>query len=374
MSGEAPLAHSPRTPIAVLGNGCAAMSLAAQADRLSDYALRVIAPAGEGSSQDHIWGFWQMPWLQDVLPLVRKTWPRWTIRNAETEVVMQAAEFPYHAVTRQTWMTHCKTRATQHGVSFVQDLAIPDDVKQHHVFDSRPPQRQPDMMLQHFIGWEVRAAAGSFEDSTAILMDFRCDQTRGMHFIYCLPFSDCEALVESTLFSPALVPDTFYETAILNWLSDCANVRDFEVIRCEKGAIPLGLMARHDPALTGIGGNGGAIRPSSGYAFSFIQKQIATGIARASAGNALDFVTPHRAIDLWMDRVFLSVLRHQPHHAPQIFTALAARLSGDEFALFLSGEATMALRAKVVSAMPPWPFLRALLRLEPNGRQARYDR
>ena len=56
MSGEAPLAHSPRTPIAVLGNGCAAMSLAAQADRLSDYALRVIAPAGEGSSQDHIWG------------------------------------------------------------------------------------------------------------------------------------------------------------------------------------------------------------------------------------------------------------------------------------------------------------------------------
>ena len=101
MSDDTPLAHSLPTPVAVLGDGCAALSLAAQADRLSDYALSVIAPAGTGSTQDHIWGFWQMPWLQDVLPLVRKTWSRWTIRNAETAVVMQAAEYPYHAVTRQ---------------------------------------------------------------------------------------------------------------------------------------------------------------------------------------------------------------------------------------------------------------------------------
>ena len=109
-----------------------------------------------------------------------------------------------------------------------------------------------------------------------------------MHFIYCLPFSDREALVESTLFSPALVPDTFYETAITSWLNDCANVSAFEVIRREKGAIPLGLMARHDPALSGIGGNGGAIRPSSGYAFSFYSKtdchRYRTGIGRQRLG------------------------------------------------------------------------------------------
>ena len=76
MSDDTPLAHSLPTPVAVLGDGCAALSLAAQADRLSDYALSVIAPAGTVSTQDHIWGFWQMPWLQDVLPLVRKTWSR----------------------------------------------------------------------------------------------------------------------------------------------------------------------------------------------------------------------------------------------------------------------------------------------------------
>ena len=64
-------------------------------------------------------------------------------------------------------------------------------------------------MLQHFVGWEVKAAAGAFDPTTAILMDFRCDQTQGMHFIYCLPFSDQEALIESTLFSPELAPARF---------------------------------------------------------------------------------------------------------------------------------------------------------------------
>ena len=65
--------------------------------------------------------------------------------------------------------------------------------------------------------------------------------------------------------------------------------------------------------------------------------------------------------------MFLSVLRHQPQHAPEIFTKMAARLTGDEFALFLSGEADMALRAKVMTAMPLRPFLRAALRPEPGA-------
>ena len=43
---------------------------------------------------------------------------------------------------------------------------------------------------------------------------------------------------------------------------------------------------------------------------------------------------------------------------------MAARLTGDEFALFLSGEADLTLRAKVVTAMPPLPFLQAALRPE----------
>ena len=164
------------------------------------------------------------------------------------------------------------------------------------------------------------------------------------------------------MFSPTLQANEFYETAISSWLKKYAGVSRFNLLRREQGAIPLGVMQRHDPAFQGIGANGGAIRPSSGYAFSFIQKQICTALRNVSDGHMLQFATPHKPIDLWMDKIFLSVLRYQPRYASKIFIALAGSLTGDEFARFLSGEANISLRAKVVAAMPSLPFIRALLR------------
>ena len=350
------------TKIAVLGSGCAALSLAANINLLSDNQLHVIAPEVHKSDQDHIWGFWEMDWLQDAVPLARKTWHKWAVRNTDTEVIMHADAYPYHAITRRTWLEHCNARAQENDVFFHEDMTQLVTLSPKQVFDSRPPRREPNMMLQHFIGWEIRAEPGSFDDSTAILMDFRCDQSRGMHFIYCLPFSDREALVESTLFSPTLETNEFYETAISSWLKKHAGVSRFNLLRREQGAIPLGVMKRHDPDFQGIGANGGAIRPSSGYAFSFIQKQIDTALKYVSDGHMLQFATPHKPIDLWMDKIFLSVLRYQPRYASKIFIALAGSLTGDEFARFLSGEANISLRAKVVAAMPSLPFIRALLR------------
>ena len=128
--------------------------------------------------------------------------------------------------------------------------------------------------------------------------------------------------------------------------------------------IPLGAQDRHDPGLVGIGANGGAIRPSSGYAFSFIQKQIDHAVSNAVAGKPLAVGVPHSAFELWMDRIFLAVLRRYPGLAPDIFTAMAAALTGDEFARFLSGEAGVKTWTKVIMAMPKIPFLWGLVHPE----------
>ena len=352
--------------IAIIGAGCASLSLAAKANELPKTKLHIIEPSYPMQA-DHIWGFWAMDWLLQARPLVRKSWYKWAIVTEQTHNVMQSARHPYQAINRHQWLAQCRDQAAKHGVVFHNSLDAAHLDDNAEIFDSRPPKAASNVMLQHFAGYEVRAPAGSFDDSTAILMDFRCDQSRGMHFIYCLPFSDRDALVESTLFSPELAPQDFYEKAIADWLGTVAKVNDFEITRRETGVIPLGFFARHDPDLRGIGGNAGAIRPSSGYAFTFIQKQINRALTRAKAGKPLSFDPPHRMLDLWMDRIFLSVLRHQPLIAPKVFGAMARRLDGDEFATFLSGEATMRLRLKVILAMPIWPFLLALLRPEPNA-------
>jgi lycopene beta-cyclase len=189
-----------------------------------------------------------------------------------------------------------------------------------------------------------------------------------MHFIYCLPFSARNALVESTLFSPELAPEPFYDAAIRRYLKEIVEIDDYRITRHEKGVIPMATLSQRDPNLTGIGANGGAIRPSSGYAFSFIQKQIDQIINSAKPGQPLTVKTPHSRFELFMDVIFLRVIRHHPALAPKIFTAMADGLTGDEFALFLSGEAGPRLWTKLVLAMPKWPFICALFQIDKAGR------
>ena len=226
-------------------------------------------------------------------------------------------------------------------------------------------------MLQHFLGLEVRSRRAIFDPDTAILMDFRVDQSRGMHFIYLLPFSATEALVESTLFTPSVCPESYYRGEIAAYLEAHFGLDEFETLRTERGVIPLGILPPRDPSIPGVGGNGGAIRPSSGYAFPFIQKQIDRAIAAACEGRELGFAVPHRRVDLWMDAVLLTVLRHWPERAPELFLRMGRALDGDEFARFLSGEADWPLRLKVIMAMPKAPFLRGLVRLLAGSRPQR---
>ena len=48
---------SARKPLHILGDGCAGLSLAAQADKLSGYDMTVISPTGAPDTKEHIWGF-----------------------------------------------------------------------------------------------------------------------------------------------------------------------------------------------------------------------------------------------------------------------------------------------------------------------------
>jgi lycopene beta-cyclase len=351
----------------VIGDGCAGLSLAAQADALPNHQIMILRPENAPVSLDHIWGFWQVKGLETAAGLAHCKWSNWCIKTSEGSVVMTSESHCYHALRRSKWETYCRQQAKNSGVIFAdQNTVKPDPTAQ--ILDSRPPQIPKGQMIQHFVGWEIHAATGSFDPTTVILMDFRCDQSHGIHFIYLLPFSSSSALVESTMFAQHREPDVFFESAIREYLLVELGIDDFQIINTEAGAIPLGRLPPNKKGTTGIGSNGGAIRPSSGYAFTFIQKQIAATIDLAkSAGNKhgspLVVKRPHKTFDLWMDEVFVTVLRHWPSVATGLFLRMARALSGDEFALFLSGEANSKLRAKVVLSMPKWVFLKAVVLL-----------
>ena len=350
--------------IAIIGGGCAGWSLAAYADKL--YASQVQLYKKKEKHRSHNWGFWQMPWLSDAVSNARRKWHRWQIITNDGSAEHYSFNHPYCSLKSDDWIGWCKhkflsaeteTLIIEAPVSATnKNCLITSKHKSEFdsIYDSRPPSAEKNILLQHFRGLEIRTTRPVFNPHIAILMDFRVSQEKGIHFMYVLGYSETSALVESTFFSPSPHSDEIYENEIREYLKRVFEVEQFDITHSETGVIPMGDVKRVDtnPFLTAIGSNAAAVRPSSGYAFSFIQKQLKLFISQHKKP-----VSPHKAQDIWMDKVFLEVLKLNPEKAPHLFLRLAKSLNGDAFARFLSGEAKVKDYLSVIWSMPKWLFI-----------------
>ena len=356
--------------VAIVGGGCAGWSLAARVDQLS--ANSVTLYLKEETHPSHNWGFWQMPWLSDAFSKKRAMWNSWQIITDEGIVTHHSRNHAYCSITSDDWFDWCQQRfhsaATTTEIIRLpvtntdKNILMTSDHKKRYdfIYDSRPPKADKNILLQHFKGLEIKTSIPVFNSKVAVLMDFRVSQKNGIHFMYVLGYDAYTALVESTFFSTSTHREEVYDEAIKDYLSRIYNVTSFKIIKSEKGIIPMGDVRPKDqnPFLYSIGSNAGAIRPSSGYAFSFIQKQITRFLDRQTKPT-----TPHKKHDLMMDHIFLEVLKSHPEKAQRLFFKLARALDGDSFARFLSGEANIKDYFLVINSMPKWLFINQAVRV-----------
>ena len=343
----------------IIGDGVAAMMLASMADRIPQHEISILHPEGAPMARDHMLGFWNTEGLEFAVDCSRASWSKWSIVTNTKTSVMHSEKHAYHIMHKADFVQNARNKAEEHGVTFVDQKASRTN-NEALTFDSRPPRASPNAMLQHFVGQEIEVDKAVFDASTAILMDFRVDQSHGMHFIYLLPYSPTQALVESTLFSTDVLDREYYTNTIIDYLHDHYGASIQRIIHEEQGVIPMGNLSPHDTNIPGLGANAGAIRPASGYTFVFIHQQIQRAVRRAQQGKPLRFKRPHKAVDVWMDSVLLTVLRNWPQQGPKLFERMAASLTGDEFVRFMSGQANWRLRMKVVMAMPKLPFIKGV--------------
>ena len=348
---------------AIIGAGCAGLSLARY---IADRGINpppIITDKDPSKRHDHIWGFWQTNWLDEACQTAKGRWHKWQICDHNHSIIHESHNHAYHAVSASDWLSDCAEKLGKQGGT-IQPSPLQEDEDTLY-FDSRPPQLQSGTLLQHFIGQHIKTDKAVFASDTAILMDFRVDQSQGLHFIYLLPFSETEALVESTLFTSQICPDSYYKEAIKSYLSTYYNLDKFDIQHEEKGAIPLidltPAKSQFAENIIPIGAASGALRPSSGYGFATIQRQAKKIATLLLAGKNPRPAPPHRALDLWMDKVFLSVLEKHPQKSPDLFIKMARAMKGDDFAAFMSGIAGPKSYLKVILAMPKWIFIRTAL-------------
>ena len=244
------------------------------------------------------------------------------------------------------------------------------------------PEPAPASAHLAFTGWEVACERAVFDPDVPTFFDFRTPQPAGARFVYVLPVTERRALVEHTTFSagPPGTPGTpgtpdppgtpgpggpgAGVEAIREYLADVLDAGPYQVIRTERGVLPLrprAVRRARGPVLA-IGAAGGLVKASTGYGFDRIQRDSAA-IARSLARHDHPFEIPApRRRHRFMDTVLLDVLARDAGQVPRAFDRLFSRLPAEQVLKFLDEDTTLAEDLRLMATLPPAPYLRAIAR------------
>lgn len=368
---------------AIVGAGCSGLSMAVQLRRrLRRDARLVLIDPRQSFGRDRIWCFWNTH-AHPFSGAVQHQWPRWKVRYRGAEVVHASKRFAYQYLPADAFYHHAlsqfETKPTvdlllgtsaqgitpRNGV--VQVTTDNGDLWARLAFDGRNAPRRwqgRGLLLQHYAGQRVRVAGPVFDPTVMTLMDFDVPQTNGIVFVYVLPFSTTEALIEPTIFSPTPLETAAYSDLIRSYLHERYGVADYEIVFQEQGVIPMSADLASPQQLgpvTPLGTGAGMVKGSTGYGFLAIQQWSRVLAEAAARGPGTPLPPPRPPLATWMDRVFLAFLEARPEKAPEVFFNLFDRVAADRLVRFLSDRATAADVAAVVAAMPKAPFIREAL-------------
>ncbi len=219
------------------------------------------------------------------------------------------------------------------------------------------------VLQQHFIGWFVKTNKPIFDADQATYMDFSIPQKGNTRFMYVLPTSKNEALLEYTLFSEQLLPKEEYETAIKDYLEQNLACSDYEITDTEMGSIPMtayDFQEHHSKNMRYIGTAGGWAKPSTGYTFRSTAKKTPKLVAHIKSGKPLDSLS-YKTKFWYYDMLFIDVLFKDNAKGYNIFETLFKKRTPQQVFKFLDEETNFAEDVGNMMGSPIVPFIKALL-------------
>ncbi len=322
------------------------------------------------NKRDNYFGFWLTDWMKPFENIIEKKWYQWTIGNKNINIIHTISDKPYCVISFKKWKNFCletknKLQIKNKKVAKyfpVQNYfkVITDDNTEYYaekIYDSRSTKEKKGELLQHFYGINITVPDNTFNKNELTLMHFT-EEENILHFIYVLPFSHNKALVESTVFSKYAFHSSWYKEKINDYLKK-KNIAEFKEQSSEKGIIPMFFAEEKRSAnsnIFNIGIRGGACKPSTGYAFSFLIKQI-----QLLKNSKKNYVNIHNFLERKMDKIFINFLKNNREDG-RSFIKLASNLNGNEFQSFMMGESNLLTKLKIITSMPKLVFLRELLK------------
>lgn len=255
---------------------------------------------------DHTWSFNETdiaPDLRDwFAPFIAHFWPRYDVRFPDRE---RTLEIGYCTGNSET-LRACVQPFIDDGRLIIHlGQTGPDDLSGPVIDASGYAQRVDEFPgWQKFVGRVIRTRQ-PHGVRHPVIMDATVEQIDGYRFVYLLPFSDHEMLVEDTYFSDT---PTLSENAIGDRIAtyiDANGWSDHEVIRTEKGVLPMMMATDRDDDSAAIGLKGGFAVAATGFTLPHaveVADVIAKAVQQHGPQAAPDAVRTHRRQHIGRER------------------------------------------------------------------------
>ncbi|MCD9574816.1 lycopene cyclase family protein [Flavobacterium soyae] len=233
-------------------------------------------------------------------------------------------------------------------------------------------QNKYPVLQQHFLGWFIKTENEAFNPDEVVFMDFSVEQKGNTRFMYVLPVSTTEALVEYTLFSEKLLTEEEYENEIQKYLKKL-GIRHYEIIEKEQGSIPMTcypFWKKNTKRVLNIGTAGGWTKASTGYTFKNSDKKSSELIKFLCDNTSpktlglLNMKSFHKKSRFWFyDLLLLDILHRHNELGNSIFSSLFKKGKPKLIFKFLDEETSLFEDFQVILKCPKRPFIKALFRI-----------
>lgn len=367
----------------IAGTGCAGLSLLYRI--LKEPTLRMkkvlMIDKVQKTSNDRTWCFWEKD-EGKFESIVRYQWKTLEFKTEAFTTEFDLIEYEYKMIrgidfynfvlelAKKFDNVEFKTEEIK-SLDVINNKAIlttySNKYTSDYLFNStslmNPQLSKKNSLLQHFMGWEIKTNNFAFNPKIGTLMDFSLDQKHGATFMYVLPISNNQALIEYTLFTSDLLEKDEYKIELKKYISNYLNIENYDIIEEEYGIIPMSTQTFHPhfkEKIINIGTAGGQTKASSGYTFQFIQKYSDSIIEKLVKDESpvIKFTLRDKMFQ-WYDRTLLEVIISKKMTGKQIFSMMFKKLPPEKILKFLGNESSVFEDIKIMFSLPTSKFLPA---------------
>jgi lycopene beta-cyclase len=366
------------------GNGLSALLTLfemVKSGQFSDKKILLIDSDAKNKN-DRTWCFWDSGNLFDEIST--KNWQRAWFKNENFSNQLNLHPYSYKMIRSADFYKLMFDTILQYkNIEIFQDEVLDFSELGHHcvvqtktksftcnqIFNSiyNPEfvksQTKFPLVQQHFIGWFIKSKEAVFTEDCPTFMDFSVAQKGNTRFMYVLPTSSTEALLEYTLFSKDLLSKEAYEAEIENYIKKL-GITEYEIVEKERGNIPMTCFPfwkNNSKNIINIGSAGGWSKASTGYTFKNSVKKSRELVRFLQTTN--DFTTFHKINKFWFyDLLLIDILYQTNQHGSTIFSSMFKSGKASLIFKFLDEETSFWEDLQVIWMCPKRLFIKALLK------------